>query len=207
MGKVWEDFRGNLPWKDLLLGFLAPKAMLFAGISAHRVFIGAVAAAVWSIAVFWMTLARSKRVNVFAVLAMIAIVARVAVILASRSPVLYIYAQAIESGLYGSVFMLSLLLPRSLIQLFAEGSGVKIPERVKSSAYYRMAWQVITATWGLAYLATAAVLVTFRMVSLKWAAAIDILSNWPVTIGLILFTVTFPRWYWTRKLGDIEALP
>lgn len=202
-GKAWEDFKSNFPWKDLVVGFLVPKAILFAGISARMVLPGAVAATAWSVAVVCVTRVKTGRASIFAILAMISIAARVAAILTTGSGAFYIYAQAVESGLYGAAFLLSLLLPRSLIHIFAEESGAKIPEKVMASAYYRSAWQIITAVWGVTYIAVAAMLVAFRMVSLRWAAAIDVLSNWPVTIGLILFTVAFPRRYWTEKLGTI----
>jgi hypothetical protein len=142
-------------------------------------------------------------VNVFAILALVMIVARVMVILASKSPSLYMFAQALEWAFYGLAFLASLLLPRSFIQLFAEASGTRIPEAVRQSAYYRRAWNIVTASWGVVYMLTAAALVVLKAASLKFAAAVDMVSGWPITIGLIAFTVSFPRWYWTKKLGEI----
>lgn len=196
---VWEDFKKNFPLKDLVAGFLIPKALLFAGIAYGAVPAGAAAAMLWSVTVVAVSRARRGRANIFAVLAMIAISARVVVVVAGRNPVLYIYAQAMESAIYGAAFLISLMFKRSLMQLFVEAANVRIPEEVKRSVYYRKAWNIVTAVWGGTYICTALIIVLFRMVSMKAAAAIDILSNWPVTIALILFTAAFPRIYWTRK--------
>jgi len=189
----------------MVVGFLIPKAILFAGISLRMLLAGAFAATLWSLAVFWIARARSGKINVFAVLAVIMIVARVIVILASKSPALYLFAQALESAFYGAAFFLSLLLPRSFIQLFAEASGARVPESIRASVYYHRAWNIITAVWAGVYMLTALVLVTVRMSSLKSVAIVDMLANWPITIGLIAFTVLFPRWYWTKKLGGIPS--
>lgn len=189
----------------MTVGFLIPKAILFIGISRGALSAGAIAAMAWSLAVCWLTLARDRKINIFAVFAVIMILARVIVILVSKSPSLYLFAQALESALYAAAFFASLVFPRSIIQMFAEESGVHIPQKVHASEYYRKAWQIVTSVWAGVYLFIALLLAMLKMTSLKSAAIVDMLSSWPVTIVLVAFTVIFPRWYWTKKLGDFEV--
>jgi hypothetical protein len=201
VNRSWEDFKKSFPWKAMTVGFLIPKAILFIGISRGMLPAGAAAAMVWSLAVCWLTLARDKKINIFAVFAVIMILARVIVILVSKSPALYLYAQALESALYAAAFFASMAFPRSIIQMFAEESGVHIPSKVRNSEYYRRAWQIVTCVWASVYLIVAVLLAMLKMGSLKSVAVIDMLSSWPITIILIAFTVIFPRRYWTKKLG------
>jgi hypothetical protein len=189
----------------MVVGFLVPKAILFIGISRGIFFAGAIAAMAWSLAVCWLTLARDRKINIFAVFAVIMILARVIVILVSRSPALYLFAQALESALYAAAFFASMAFPRSIIQMFAEESGVHIPSKVRTSVYYRKAWQIVTGVWAGVYLFVAVLLAMLKMGSLRSVAIIDMLSSWPITIVLIAFTVIFPRWYWTKKLGAFDA--
>lgn len=205
MNRSWEDFKKSFPWKAMTVGFLIPKAVLFIGISRGMLPAGAIAAMIWSLAVCWLALARDRKVNIFAVFAVIMILARVIVILASKSPSLYLFAQALESALYAAAFFASLAFPRSIIQMFAEESGIHIPEKVRTSGYYRKAWQIVTCVWAGVYLFVAVLLAMLKMASLKSVAAIDMLSSWPITIILIAFTVIFPRRYWTKKLGVFET--
>lgn len=205
MNNSWEDFKKRFPWKEMTIGLLIPKALLFIGISQRRLFAGALAAMAWSLAILGIAVIRSRKVNIFAIFAVIMILVRVIVILASESPALYLFAQSLESALYAAAFFASLAFPRSIIQLFAEEAGVVIPEKIRSSEYYRRAWQIVTAAWAGVYLLVAILLAMLKMGSLKSVAVIDMLSSWPITIVLIAFTVIFPRWYWTRTLGAFEA--
>jgi intracellular septation protein A len=205
LSKSWEDFKKTFPWKDMTVGFLVPKAILFIGISWHMIFAGAAVAMAWSLAVCAITFIRARKVNIFAVCAVVLILARVVVILVSKSPALYLFAQALECALYAAAFFISLVFPRSIIQMFAEESGVRIPEKIRVSTYYRKAWQIITAVWAGTYLCVAVGLVLLKLGSLKSVAVIDMLASWPITAILVAFTVIFPRRYWTEKLGDFET--
>ena len=123
------------------------------------------------------------------------------VVLASKSPKLYLVAQALDYGLSGIFCFLSLLFPRSLVQLFAEESGIRMPEVIRSSPYYVKAWRIITVAWGGVFMIIAAMLVMLNMGNLGSVAIVDMVAGWASMIILIAFTVIFPRWYWTRKIG------
>ena len=205
MNRSWEDFKKAFPWKEMTVGFLIPKAIIFLGITWHKLIASAILAMAWSLAVCAITYIRNRKTNIFAVFAVIMILARVIVITVSKSPALYLFAQGVESGLYAAAFFVSLAFPRSIIQMFAEESGVRIPDNIRASAYYHKAWQIVTSVWATVYLFTAVLLVILKLASLKSVSIIDMLASWPITAGLIAFTVIFPRWYWTRKLGDFKT--
>ena len=205
MGKSWEDFKKRFPWKAMTVGFLIPKGILFTGISLNMLFSGALLATLWCLAVFLAAHFREGKVNIFAVFALAMIFLRIAVILASKSPALYLFAQALDSALYASIFFISLLFPRSLIQLFAEASGVAMPDVICKSPYYGRAWRIITAVWGAVFMVVALILLMLEIHSLKSAAIVDMIASWPVMVILIAFTVIFPRWYWTKNIGEIPV--
>ena len=204
MNTAWESIKKNFPWHDAVLGYMIPKAIFLVGISRNMLFTGGIVAVAWCLAVFWFTRVRTYRVNIFAVFAVAMIMARIAVVLVSKSPTLYLFAQALDNAIFALIFIVSLFWPRSVIQIFAEESGAKIPEAVRSSVYYARAWRIITAVWGIVFLLMALVLAVLNLQSLKVVAIIDICSGWPASIILIAFTFWFPKWYWTKKLG---ALP
>jgi len=205
MKRGWEDFKKHFPWQEMTIGFLIPKAIFFIGIGWNMLYPSAVVATGWCLAVFWVSYMRHRAVNIFAVLAVIVIVVRIVVVLASKSPVLYMYAQALDSASYGVAFLGSLFFPRSLIQLFAEASSVTIPEAVRGSVYYVKGWRIVTSVWGMVYMILAVLLVLLRSVSMKAAALIDIIASWPTLVVLIAFTVLFPRWYWSRTVAGASA--
>ncbi len=202
MRDSWNDFRKSFPWKAMTIGFLIPKGMLFIGISLNMLFPGAVLAVIWCLIVYVNGAISGSKVNIFMVLALVMILLRVAVILASESPSLYLIAQALDSAVYAAIFFVSLLLPRSIIQIFAEASGIVIPDAIHRSLYYNKAWKIVTAVWAAAYMLVAIILAILKMGSMKSVAIVDMLSSWPLMIVLIAFTVIFPRWYWKIKLGE-----
>lgn len=205
MGGNWDDFKKHIPWKAMTFGLLIPKGILFLGISLNMLFPGAVLATLWCLAVSTATYLKERKLNIFALFALAMIFLRVVVIMASRSPALYLIAQALDSALYGLIFLISLLFPRPLIQLLAEASGVIIPEAIRKSPYYEKAWRIITGVWGLAFIFLALILAILKMSSLKSVVMVDMLASWLPTIAMIVFTILFPKWYWKRTIGDVPA--
>jgi intracellular septation protein A len=205
MGSNWNDFKKQVPWKDMIFGFLIPKGILFLGISLNMLFPGAILAALWCLGVSATAYMKERKLNIFALFALAMIFLRVVVILASKSPALYLLAQALDSALYGLIFLISLLFPRPLIQVLAEASGVIVPEAIRKTPYYEKAWRITTGVWGLVFIFLALILAVLKMGSLKSVVVVDMLASWPPTIALIAFTVLFPKWYWKRTVGDIPA--
>ncbi|MBN2452792.1 MAG: hypothetical protein JXB40_00830 [Candidatus Omnitrophica bacterium] len=188
----------------MTIGFLIPKAIFFIGISRGMLFAGSFFALIWCLGVLVVAYAREHKINVFAVIAVLMIFMRIAVVLASKSAALYLFAQAADSVLCGIIFLVSLFFPRSLIQILAEASGVAMPAEIRLSPFYKKAWQIITFVWGAAYMFFAVLLVTLNLTNLKAAAAIDIVAGWPFTAIMVAFTVIFPRWYWVGRIPMAE---
>ncbi|MBU0606187.1 MAG: hypothetical protein KKH77_07865 [Candidatus Omnitrophica bacterium] len=207
MGSNWSDLRKQVPWKAMIFGFLIPKGILFLGVSLNMLFTGAILATLWCLAVSAVAYMKERKLNIFALFALAMIFLRVVVILASKSPALYLLAQALDSALYGLIFLASLLFPRSIIQLLAEASGAIIPEAIRKSPYYEKAWRIITGVWAGTFIFLAVILAALKMSSLKSVVVVDMLASWPLTISLIAFTVLFPKWYWKRTVAvaDIPA--
>lgn len=203
LSKSWEDFKKVFPWKAMAVGFLIPKIIFLIGIGRGQLFGGAIIAISWCLVVFAVTHLRDRKINIFAALAVIMILARIVVVLASKSPAMYLMIQAIDAAACALALFVSLIFPRSLIQLFAEESGIVMPDMVRNSPYYDKAWRIITAVWGGVFMLVALMLITLKLSNLGSAAIVDILSGWLPTMVLIAFTVIFPRWYWTRNIGQI----
>lgn len=185
----------------MTVGLLIPKAILFIAISYNRLVPGASLAVIWCLGVYIAGVVSRNKVNAFMVLALVMIVLRVVVILASENPSLYLIAQALDSAVYSVIFFLSLFFKRSVIQVLAESSGIYIPENVRASHYYSRCLRIVTSVWASAYLLVAVILAILRMENMRSVAAVDILSSWPLMMALILFTVIFPRWYWKKNIG------
>lgn len=203
--RSWDDFKKNFPWKSMTIGFLVPKGMLFAGISLNMLFAGALSATLWCGMVLLYGAMHEKKMNIFAVVAFMMIFMRVAVVLSSKSPELYMIAQAVDSSLYAFAFLVSLLFPRSIIQIFAEEAGVALPESIRTSGFYKRAWDIVSAVWGAVFAVVAVALVAARFIDMKAAVMVDMVSSWPPMVFLIAFTVIFPRWYWTKTIGEAHV--
>lgn len=205
MGRSWDDFKKNFPWKAMTIGFLIPKGMLFAGISLKMLFAGALSAVLWCVTVFTVSVLRDRKANVFAIIALAMIFMRIAVILASKSPELYMIAQAVDSSLYAAAFFVSLLFPSSLVQVLAEASGLAMPRSIRASPYYNKAWRIITVVWGAGFALMALLLLIMRLISMRAAVIGDMLLSWPLMVFLVAFTVIFPRRYWGKTIGEAQV--
>ncbi|MBU1869530.1 MAG: hypothetical protein KJ818_03570, partial [Candidatus Omnitrophica bacterium] len=190
----------NFPWKDLFLGFVVPKVILFIGISRNLTFVGGSLAFFWCLIVFLAGYRQGRKINVFAVIAVLMILARVIIVIAKNNPILYLYVMSLDNLFYGVVFLISCFFRRSLIQVFAEASGANIPEEIRKSPYYSKAWRIVTAAWGIVYFATAVILALLKLSNVKFVAGIDMLTGWPTMIALIFFTIQFPKWYWRTRI-------
>lgn len=202
---MFEDLK-RFPWKDAILGFIIPKIILLIGISKGLILAGGSAAMLWCICVFWYGHVRAKKVNIFAILAVVMIIARIIVVMASQNPAFYLIVQALDNASLGAMFLVTLLMKRSFVQLFVEESGITVPAHIKNSPYYSRAWRILTAMWGASCFAFAVILVLLKIGDLKLVAQIDLFGGWALSLILVIMTVRFPRWYWNIKLAG-AAIP
>jgi intracellular septation protein A len=205
MSSLWEVFKKNFPLKDVILGFAIPKVIFFVGLKLGHPFAVGLVGLSWCVAVFYISQVRSRRVNVFAVLAVIMIIARVAVITTKNNPRFYLFVQAADNAVYALIFLGSLFFSRSLIQFFVEAAGAEFSAELRQSPYYKVAWRIVTLAWGIVYALTAVVLVLLRLENMQTAGLVDLLSGWPASMALFVFSIQFPRWYWQKNQAKIAA--
>jgi hypothetical protein len=202
---VWKSLKENFPWKDMFLGFLVPKVVFLYGAHYGMPFLWAGIAVAWCFGVFYIHQVRTRKVNFFAIFAVVMILARIVVVLASKNPKMYLYVLAIDNLVVGVIFMVSLLFRRSLMEIFADSIGAQIPQEIASSAYYGRAWKIVTFVWAITYILFALALVLLKACNLKVVGLIDMLASWPLVIALFIFTLKFPSWYWKINYNKIKA--
>ena len=200
---TWQVFKHNFPWKDVIVGFLIPKVIFLYGLNRKLPFFWGGIAIAWCIAVFFIGRARTHKTNIFAVLALALILVRIFVVIAQRDPRMYLVLVALDEFIFGVIFLFSLFFRRSIIEVFADASGVKAPEEIKRSKYYSEAWRIVTAVWGVAYLLFGMVLVLLNVNDLKIVGKIDMFAWLPLLVILFIFTIVFPRWYWKNNYKNL----
>ena len=145
---------------------------------------------------------RNRRVEGFAVLAVIFAAIQIVTTMITRNPALYLRSGAINNAIEGLVYFGSLLLPRPLIQIAAEATGAtdNVPEDLRRAPAYRAAWQILTAIWGAVNVGKAiAMVLAERWLPLDAALVLGLLMGWPLLVGLLAFSFWFPGWYWSRR--------
>ncbi len=192
---------------QFLIGALAPVLIFYVLQRAGQPLTGAVLAGLWGLGAALAGYVRERRWNVFGVLA--AIVAGISVIttLISRSEAFYLASDAIGDVLSSAVFLGSLLLPRSLLQIIVEEAGIgRFPEGFAQTPLYRRTWRIVTVVWGGAYLFKAVLLLLAQfgllapsLISLETFLAARTVSGWVFSMAATAFSFWFPGRYWRRS--------
>jgi len=204
-GSTWKSFKENFPWKDMFFGFLIPKVFFLYGARRGMPFLWGGIAIAWCVAVFYLHQVRAHKVNFFAVFAVIMIMARIIVVIVGKDPRMYLYVLALDNLIVGVIFMASLLLKRSLMQLFADSASAQIPREILDSVYYAKAWRIVTFVWAIIFLLFALALVLLKACNLRIVGLIDMLASWPLMVVLFIFTLKFPAWYWKNNYVKIKT--
>ena len=161
-----------------------------------------------------MTYWRSRRIELFPGLTIPIIAIELIGTLVTRNPAFYLASAAIENVLWGLVFLGSILMPRPLIQIFAEmlnpglGSQEFLDQLKLSSQLYRSAWQILTAAWGFVALSKAIILVFSQLwLPIETFLIIRTASGIPVMVLMLFLSYRFPGWYWKRAMerSKLEA--
>lgn len=202
---AWKSFKDNFPWKDMFLGFLIPKVFFLYGARRNMPFLWGAIAVAWCVGVFYLHQVRTRKVNFFAIFAVIMIMARIIVVLAEKNPKMYLYVLALDNLTVGVIFMASFLFKRSLMQMFADSAGAQVPQEILRSAYYGKAWRIVTFVWAIVYILFALALVLLKACNLRIVGLIDMLASWPLMVILFIFTLKFPAWYWKNNYAKIRA--
>ena len=185
-----------------IVGGVIPVVLFYLLHRTGQTLTGAIVAGSRGLGVTVITYWLSREVNIFAVLATTVNLIEIIGTLMTRNHDFYLAGAAIDSFLYAILFLGSLLLARSLMQLLVEATpqGDKFSESFRQQPMYRKAWQIVTAVWGVAYLIRAGLLVWGQInLSLELFLTIRTLSNFPLFIGLMVFSYWFPARYWKKR--------
>ncbi|MDD4900057.1 MAG: hypothetical protein PHT31_05315 [Candidatus Omnitrophica bacterium] len=195
---LWQSLTRSFPWSDMIFGFLVPKIIFLYGLNRKMPFFWGAIALIWCVGVFLIEHVKVRKVNVFAVLAVLMILIRVVVVIAQKDPKMYLILLALDNILIGAICLLSLFFRKSAAQFFAEGMGVHVPEKIKQSQYYDSAWRIVTAVIGLIYMLFSLALVLLKTNNLSIVGQIDMFASWPLLIIVFIFCIQFPKWYWRK---------
>ena len=195
-------FIRHFPRRDFVVGGLIP-LLLFTALSRQgQPLAGILVAGSWGLGLTLFDWWRTRRVQGFAVLAVIFAAIQLVTTLITRNPGFFLFAGVINAAVEELVYFASLLFPRSLIQIAAEAMGATagIPEELRNSPAYPAAWQRLTAIWGAVTLAKGLGLALARdLLPLEASLLLGLLLGWPLQIALLAFSFWFPGWYWSRQ--------
>jgi intracellular septation protein A len=201
----WQIFGSNFPYRQLIFGALVPISIFYSLHRFSRPLTGALLAISWGICLIIVTYWRTRRIELFAGLAIPIILIELIGTLITRNPDFYLASAAIGSVLWGIVFLGSMILPKPLIQIFAEllnpglGSQEFLSQNSIPKKLYRSAWQILTAIWGVVNLLTAIILIFSQLkLPLETFLLIKTATGLPIMVALLFLSYRFPGWYWER---------
>ena len=205
----WRHMRQHFPWRQCALGAVIPMLIFYLWSRFEQPLLGAVLAGSWGLGVVLVGYWRSRRIDLFAGMAMAMVLIELLVITITRNPDLYLASEAMQSAAHGLLFLGSLAFSRSLIQLLAAemGANASISDDLRRSPSYRTAWHLLSAVWGGVYLMKAGLLLWAQWgLALEAFLIIRSLSGFPLLAGLFAFSFWFPGWYWRRRAQLATAL-
>lgn len=203
--KWWQVLGSDFPYGQLITGALVPIIIFYIFNRFDQALMGSLLAAGWGAVALLFTYWRERELNIFAAIAVPGMLIELIGTVVTGSADFYLAAAAITNGLWGILFLGSLLLPRSMIQMIAEalssnlGSEQSLKDLKLTEKQYKRTWQYLTAMWGAANLLTAAVLIIAQLnLSLEAYLLVRTVVGFPVTILLIVVSARFPVWHWSR---------
>jgi len=100
-----------------------------------------------------------------------------------------------------ALFFLGSLMTRVPLILFLldKESVDRLAAKYGKSPHFMLAWREITAVWGVWYIVQSVIVTYLRVTSSPAERAVDFLLGWPIVFLLLLFSVAYPAWYWTKK--------
>lgn len=206
-GFAFKLLGAKFPYRQFILGALVPVTVFYTLNYYGKPLGGALLAIGWSLGLLAVGYWRSRRVELFAGLAIPIVAIELIGTLVTRDPAFYLASAAIENVLWALVFSGSMLLPRPLIQIFAElldpdlGSLAFFEEFKIPRSLYRSAWVILTALWAGVCLLKAIVLIFSQLqLSVETFLIVRTAAGIPVTVLMIALSYRFPRWYWQRNM-------
>jgi hypothetical protein len=200
----WHSMRQNFPWKQFIIGALAPMAIFYLFHRLNEPLMGALLAAGWGVGVVAMTHLVFEKINLFAALSIPLTFIELVGIIITLNPEFYLATAAIDHTLWGFIFLGSLIFSRPLLLTFAEAVG-GIPKSENlgefgKSEEFRTAWIILTVIWGAVHLVAAILLIASQIwLPLEFFLLMRTALSTPLLAVLIAFSFWFPRWYWNRS--------
>ena len=204
----WRESGPSFPWRQLMLGALAPISIFYVLHRLGQPLSGALLAIGWSIGLLLTKYLRLRRIELFPALAIPIILIELIGTLITRDPDFYLAAAAIDNVLWGLLFLGSLFFTRPLLQIFAEilNPGLGSPEFLDHFEMpvqlYRSAWKILTVIWVVVFFLKAILLIVSQLkLPLEAFLVVRTASGLPVLVLMLILSYRFPGWYWERA-GD-----
>jgi len=199
-------FFSSVPWSDIILGFAVPKIIFYVSMDKPWVWAGGLIACLWCSVLLAYQYLSQRKINIFAILAFVMILIQMVPVVIKNDPIQNFKWGAFDCVLYGSLFLVSIIVRKPLMQIFAERTGIreKLPSYVIKSPHYVKAWFIISAVWAFIYIAEGIILYILADIRSPALVPFDILSSWPTLLTLIYFSIIFPRWYWGKFISITE---
>lgn len=195
----WRRLFSNSFPSQFILGGLIPIVIFYGFHRAGLTLTGAIVAAFWGLGITAITYWLNRQINIFAILAATVNIIEVVGTLITRDPDFFLAGTAIDSFLYAIVFLGSLLLPRSLMQMLVEATpqSQRFSDDFRQQPIYKRAWQMVTVVWGVVYLLRGGMLV-WGQINLPLEAFLTLrtFSGFPLFAILMAFSYWFPARYW-----------
>lgn len=119
----------------------------------------------------------------------------------------YLAPPVIANGLYGLVFVGSVVIRRPLAGVFA-GETYPFPPEMKSSALFRRVFSIVSLAWGLAFLGRCAVrLVVLSRGDVDVFIVVNLATGLPFNVALMVWSFWYPLRAFRRsaELGSALA--
>jgi intracellular septation protein A len=200
--KHWRAF-GAAEWGHvregalgLVLGSLLPVGLFYVTFRSFGFAAAVVVVLTWSTLIFFWHLRRTGGADVFSATTFGFACIKAAAGLLSGDTWVYLAWPSLENVLYGTAFVVSALLGRPLLALYAQRL-YPIPSEVRTSRTFRRAFVVASVAWLFGHLVRAVLrLWLLATLPLEVYLVADTMAGWPINASL----VTFTAWYPLREL-------
>ncbi len=198
---IGQEGRRQVSVRALLLGTgprfardaFGPVVVFYVGWKLVGLTTGIVAAtALTTAAYLWER--RRARTGLAAAIGLSIVLVQALVGLLAGSPKWYFAPPVIVNAVYGSAFLVSVLIGRPLAGVFA-GETYPFPPEVKASATFRRVFSRVSLAWAGYLLARSALrLVALTRLSVEGFIVVNVVSGIPFTAGLMAWSI----WYGVR---------
>lgn len=186
--------------KDFIVSAIIPVIIFYVFSKAKMSLTGIILSGLWSIGVVIFNYIKEHELNALATMAAAFSGIGLVGTIISKNPTFYFVSPIVKDILLALIFFGSLFLERPLLQVIVEQSYLKnVSEEFRRKQKYKSAWRILTIAWGILNISQA-VIGTILLYSLSMESyyTISTLYSNISTPLLIIFSITFPRWYWKK---------